>query len=104
MNHPVKRQSLPRPCFGSMRWLLVGAMLIGFGIVLGSVVIQPSTAWGEVRSPLPPQHFQGGDQLSLPLLQEISATLRQIDARLARLEAVAKQLQTKSTSSPATSQ
>ena len=100
MNLSVKYNDLPRLCFGSMRWLFVGAALIGFGIALGAVVTQPSTARGEVRSPAPPEHFQSGGQLSLPLLQEISATLRQIDARLVRLEAAAKQLQTQRTPSP----
>ena len=81
--------------------MLVGVTFVSIGIALGSVATRPSTAWGEVRTPTLPQHFKSGDQLSLPLLQEISATLRQIDARLARLEAAAKQLQAKHVSSSA---
>ena len=99
MNRPGKNQELLLPRHRSWRWLLVGAMLIGIGIALGSVVTPPSTAWGEVRTPTLPPSFQSGGQLSLPVLQEISATLRQIDARLARLEAAARQMQSKTVSS-----
>jgi hypothetical protein len=44
-----------------------------------------------------PQHFKSGDQISVPVLEEILATLRQIDARLARIETVAQQTQAKRT-------
>jgi hypothetical protein len=90
-----------RPRCGSLRWLLVGATLVGIGIALGSVVAPPSMAVGQVRTPALREHIQSGGQLSLPLLQEISATLRQIDARLARLEAVAKQLRPQRVPAPA---
>jgi len=33
-----------------------------------------------------------GGQMSVPLLQDISATLKDIDGRLSRMETVAKQL------------
>jgi hypothetical protein len=51
-------------------------------------------AQGEIRTTAPPQAFQSGGQLSVPVLREIAATLRQIDSRLARLEAAAQKLQT----------
>jgi hypothetical protein len=72
--------------------LLVVAGLIGLGVWLGSV-------WplDEARAEMQPessqQHFQSGAQQSVPILREIAATLKQVDARLARIEASAKQNQ-----------
>jgi hypothetical protein len=102
MNDYEKRCTVPRCWITSPRYLLAGVALIALGIVLGSASIRPSTAWGEIRMQPPAEHFKSGDQLSVPLLQEISATLRQIDARLARLEAAAKVIQSQriGTSSP----
>jgi len=82
----------------SLPGAVAAAGLLAAGAFIGSVATGPSAAWGEVRSAAPPQHFASGSQLSLPLLQEISATLQRIDARLARLEAVAGQIQGKKTS------
>ena len=46
---------------------------------------QPAVRAG-VREITPRESFLAGDQRSLPILQDISATLRQIDARLAKIE------------------
>jgi hypothetical protein len=48
--------------------------------------------------------FQSGGQQSVPILREISSTLRQIDSRLARLELVAQKLQIAAARSTATRQ
>jgi len=73
--------------------LAVGMGLVGAGIIAGAAVSTSNEAHGEVRTTPPPQAFQSGGLLSVPVLQEISATLHQIDARLARLETVAQKLQ-----------
>jgi len=60
---------------------------------VGAGTLPPSQAWGEVRAEPPPKSFETGGQLSVPILRDISATLHQMDARLARMEAVAAQVQ-----------
>jgi len=72
----------------------IGLVLLCAGVLAGSVMPAGRTAHGEVRTGPPPQAFQSGGQISVPLLKEIAATLRQIDSRLARLEAVAAKMQT----------
>jgi hypothetical protein len=69
-------------------------VLVAAGVVSGAALSTSSEAQGEIRATPQPQAFQSGSQLSVPVLREISATLRQIDARLARLETVAQKLQT----------
>jgi hypothetical protein len=101
MSEPVKYRTELRPCVGSLRYLFVGVMLIGIGIALGGPTTRPSAAWGDVIDSSPQQHYHNSSQLSLPVLQDISATLHQIDGRLGRLEAAAKQWQTTRVSSPA---
>jgi hypothetical protein len=76
----------------SFRYALSSAALLGAGWFLGSVATRPSTAWAQVRNSAPDQHFLAGDQLSLPILQEIATTLHQMDGRLAHLETVAERL------------
>ena len=63
------------------------------GMTLWAAIPPTNQAQGEVRATPEPQSFQTGGQLSVPVLREISATLRQIDGRLARLETVAAKLQ-----------
>jgi hypothetical protein len=72
----------------------IGLALLCAGALAGAALPAAKVAQGEVRSGPPPQAFKSGGQLSVPVLQEIAATLRQIDARLARLEAVAQKMQT----------
>jgi len=79
-----------------MRRLRDGAIavaLITAGIVAGAAFGPPPEAQAEIRATAPPKAFQSGGQLSVPILKEIAATLRQIDSRLARLETVAQKLQ-----------
>jgi hypothetical protein len=77
-----------------MRSVVMGALLIGIGLLAGTLVPPPGAVWGEVTQPPPPNQFKSGDQLSVPILRDISATLHQIDGRLSRLEAVFKELST----------
>ncbi|HEX3598550.1 MAG TPA: hypothetical protein VHU84_00330 [Lacipirellulaceae bacterium] len=63
------------------------------GAIFGASVSTTNVAHGEVRGTPEPPAFQTGDQISVPILREISATLRQMDGRLARLETVAQRLQ-----------
>ena len=66
--------------------------LIGIGLTAGALNPPPHSAWGQGRDlPMPPA-FKSGDQLSLPILEDIAATLHQIDNRMARLEIVFKEL------------
>jgi hypothetical protein len=74
--------------------LLIGAWLLGAGLMLGTVLPPPRAAWGEVTEVPPPAAFKSGGQLSVPVLQDISATLNQIDGRLARMEALFNKLAT----------
>jgi hypothetical protein len=72
----------------------IGVALLVAGVLAGGAVPSAKLAHGEIRPTAPPQSFQTGGQLSVPVLKEIAATLRQIDSRLARLESVAQKLQT----------
>jgi hypothetical protein len=78
----------------TFRHALVGVGLLGAGLLVGAGTMPPSQAWGEVRIAPPPKSFETGGQLSVPILKEIASTLHQMDGRLARMETVAKQLQT----------
>lgn len=71
----------------------IGLALLGAGMAIGAATPTARTALGEVRTGAPPQAFQSGGQLSVPVLREIAATLHQIDARLAKLESAAQKLQ-----------
>lgn len=75
-------------------WL---SLLVG-GMVLGRAVLFPPEAWGQVRDAAPAEMFRSGGQLAVPVLNEIAATLKQIDGRLARLELIAERLQATRTS------
>jgi hypothetical protein len=76
------------------RWnfqqVVIGMVVAICCMLVGASVLTTNQAHGEVRGTPEPQQFQSG---SVPLLREISGTLRQMDARLARLEVVAQKLQ-----------
>jgi hypothetical protein len=72
----------------------IGLALLCAGFLIGGAIPSARIAHGEVRTGPPPEAFQSGGQLSVPVLKEIAATLRQIDSRLARLETVAQKMQT----------
>jgi hypothetical protein len=68
-----------------LRVIMAAAVLLGVFWVGAN--LQPRRfARGGVRETTPKQHFLAGSERSLPILTEISATLKQIDARLARIE------------------
>ncbi len=79
----------------SPRYLLCAMALVGAGMFIGSNVTLPSLAWGQIITTPQPQHMLSGGQMSLPILQDISATLKEIDGRLSRMESLAKQLSNK---------
>ena len=72
----------------------IGIALVMAGVLVGGTVPSARVAHGEIRETPPPQAFQTGGQLAVPVLKEIAATLRQIDSRLSRLETMAQKLQT----------
>lgn len=82
-------QSTPRPI---RHWCFVVGLLC-FGMFLGATMSPSSEAVGEVRAPAQQEAFLSGGQMSVPLLKQIAEILQQMDARLARLEVVAKQMQ-----------
>lgn len=74
---------------------VVGALTLATsGVLVGANLSTTNVAQGEVRGTPEPPAFQAGDQLALPILRDISVTLRQMDGRLARLEVAAQKLQT----------
>jgi hypothetical protein len=71
----------------------IGLALVLGGMLAGGLLPSVKVAHGEIRTPAPPAAFQSGSQLSVPILREIAVTLRQMDSRLERLEAIAQKLQ-----------
>ena len=84
----------PARSLAPVRSTLICAGLLGAGWLIGSVATRPSAASAQVINAAPDQHFLSGDQLSLPVLQDIAATLHQMDARLTHLEAISDRLST----------
>jgi len=77
----------------SWQKLLIGLALAAGCMLVGAAIPTTNQALGEVRSGAPEAPaFQNG---SVPVLREISATLRQMDGRMARLEAIAQKMQAK---------
>jgi len=95
MTQDSPHRNVARQAWPSLRHLLCATALVGAGMFFGSHVSLPSIAWGQVVGPPPQQHLLSGGQLSLPILQDISDTLKDIDARLSRMENFAKQMANK---------
>ena len=77
----------------SWQKLLIGLALAAGCMLVGAVIPITNQAHGEIRAGAPESPaFQNG---SVPVLREISATLRQMDGRLARLETIAQKMQAK---------
>ncbi len=74
----------------SFHRFVIGLALATSCMVVGATIPTTNQAHGEVRGTPEPQTFQSG---SVPVLREISTTLRQIDSRLARLETIAQKMQ-----------
>jgi len=79
----------------------IAAALVAGGVLVGANLSTTNRALAEVTTE--PPAFQSGGQQSVPILREISATLHQMDARLARLEIVAQKLKTDATRRPVAS-
>lgn len=79
----------------SLRNCLCAAALVGAGMFIGANVTMPTIAWGQIVQTPQQQHMLSGGQMSVPILQDISATLKEIDGRLSRMETLAKQLSNK---------
>ncbi len=92
MNRRIRLTTDPRI---SLSHALCATALVGAGIFIGANVTRPSDASAQIITTPQPQHMLSGGQMSLPILQDISATLRQIDGRLSHLEDVAKQIANK---------
>jgi len=88
-------ESRPNPPRRPLRYTLCAMALVAAGMFIGSNVTVPSIAWGQIVTTPQPQHMQSGGQMSLPILRDISATLKEIDGRLSRMENLAKQLSNK---------
>jgi len=74
----------------SFRRVLCQALLLGAVFCLGASLRPHPVATAGGRDAKPKQeHFLAGSERSLPVLREISDTLKQIDARLARIEKLA---------------
>ena len=87
------------------KWQRAGmaAALVAAGVLVGANLSTTNRALGENSALSEPPAFQSGGQQSVPILREISATLHQMDARLARLEIVAQKLKTDATRRPVAS-
>lgn len=72
-----------KPAFGPVACL---ALLVAGAFCLGTSLRPQSAARAGVRETTPREHFLAGSERSLPVLQEISTTLKQIDGRLSRIE------------------
>lgn len=79
----------------SMKKGLCAAALLGAGMFIGANVTMPTIAWGQIVTTPQQQHMLSGGQMSVPILQDISSTLKEIDGRLSRMETLAKQLSNK---------
>ena len=90
----VEQNSKTQRC--SVQHLLWAATLLGVGMFIGATGITPSFAQrSDIITTPQPQHMLSGGQLSVPILQDISATLKEIDGRLSRMEVLAKQMSNK---------
>jgi hypothetical protein len=78
-----------------MNWehSLMAFVLIAAGVIAGASMTSTNEAQAELTGRAEPPAFQSGGQQSVPILREISGTLRQIDSRLVRMEILAQKLQ-----------
>ncbi len=76
-----------------LRRLILAIAIGATGVFVGTNISTSNVAHGEMRDGPEPPSFKRGDQIALPILRDISATLRQIDGRLSRMEIVAQKMQ-----------
>ena len=72
------------------REFVIGFALAAGCMLLGAAIPTTNQAHGEVRGTPEQPQFQSG---SVPILRDISTTLRQIDGRLSRMETSVQKLQ-----------
>jgi hypothetical protein len=93
MNHHESRWTTPRY---SLQHLFLAAALVALGMIVGANGVRPTFAQrSDIITTPQPQHMLSGGQLSVPILQDISQTLKDIDGRLSRMETLAKQMSSK---------
>ncbi len=74
---------------------IAGLRIAGLTLVVliafcaGTSLRPPPAARAGVREGTPTPHFLAGGERALPVLEEISKTLKQIDTRLSRIEKIA---------------
>ena len=87
------RQELTFAHHGLLALVVVGAVLIG--ALCGRPPAGQSSRLPAGQTPVadevPPGHFLAGGERAVPVLEEISATLKRIEERLDRLEKIAIQ-------------
>ena len=81
---------MPRHGLTLVRHGLPALVLLG-AVLLGVLFGRPPAGQSRVSPQAPVSHFLSGSERSLPVLVEISATMKRIDERLARLEKIAVQ-------------
>ena len=81
--------------------IVIAVALATSGVIVGASISTNNPAHGEITATPEPPAFQSGSQQSVPILREIASTLRQMDARLARLEITAQKMQMKAARSAA---
>ena len=74
-----------KPKFARLGWL---AMLLTLAFWTGTCFPPQPASTAEVRKSPPRQAFLSGSERSVPILMEISETLKQMDARLSRIEKI----------------
>jgi hypothetical protein len=65
------------------------ALVILVAVLLGAMYGRPPVGKNSISDEIPPGHFLAGGERSLPILNEIAATLKRIDERLVSLEEIA---------------
>ena len=81
----MSRRGLTFARHGLPSLVMLGAVL------LGALCGRPPAGQSRGSADVPVGHFLSGSERSLPVLEEISATMKRIDERLARLEKIAMQ-------------
>ena len=78
---------------GFLALFVVGALMVGAlsGRPPAGQSARAPAGQSQASDPFPPGHFLAGGERAVPVLEEISATLKRIDERLARLEKIAVQ-------------
>lgn len=90
----MSRHQLTFARHGTLALAVLGAVLIGalFARPPAGQSGRSPSAQRQAADEIPPGHFLAGGERSVPVLEEISATLKRIDERLERLEKLAQRL------------